>query len=285
MDLGKYEKTYHKLFDNEPISIHSYLWENNTDSFYDMHYVVEIGIILSGSMVRDHFGKEYTYKKGEVWLTGSWEPHGFRLESAPCEVLVIIVDPMFLSQADMPYMNWLSLFMLSPEERKNANSAETISEIIRISYRIETYLRENNNIKVIYLKNFMTEILLQLTGNIKSELPATNWYSSSGYKTIEKAVNLIINTKNYVSAEEAAGVCNMSRVGFSLLFKKVIGISFAKFGLNHRLSGAGKSLLTTNNTIENIAAEWGFTDSSHLTQCFTKHFGKSPGAHRKSLLG
>lgn len=279
--INKYKKLDLKPIQDEPINVNFYNWNNISDSHYDMHYMTEIGVILEGSMIRDHFGKELLYNKGDVWLVASWEPHGFRLEMVPCTVLVFLADPMFLSQTDMPYMNWLSLFTLSSEERKKANTPDSAIEVLRIAERITGYMEKNEKHKIIFLKNFMTDILLQMVSNIESELTVNNFYLSDVYKTVDSAINLITTTKRFISIEEAASVCNMNRAKFSQLFTEVMGISFAKFGLSHRLSGANKDLLTTNETIENIAADWGFTDSSHFTLSFIKHFGKSPGAQRK----
>lgn len=268
----------------EPLSIAVYDKYDLSDSSYDMHYLAELGIVVEGSMIRDHTGEEIVYSKGNVWLTASWEPHGFRLVEVPCKVIVILADPLFLSHADVPLMNWLPAFSISPAERKNANTASTSAEVLRIAGRILNTFQSGKKIEPIIIKQYLTELLLLLYTDQLIEHPKPLRYATDIYQTVEKSINLIIENKRYIPVEEAANICNMNRIKFARLFSDVMGISFARFGLNHRLGGAYKELLTTRKTIEHIANEWGFTDSSHLTRIFKTQFGRSPGNLKNEVV-
>ena len=73
----------------------------------------------------------------------------------------------------------------------------------------------------------------------------------------------------------------MSTRHVSRLFKKVTGVTFAKFALGHRIKQSAISLFDTSDPIKKIAIDWGFIDSSHYTKTFEKFFGLSPSEFRK----
>ena len=92
---------------------------------------------------------------------------------------------------------------------------------------------------------------------------------------------MVFENKKFITVEQAAGACNMSRNGFAKVFDMLMGISFADFALRFRLSGVASQLKHTDDCIETIANDWGFTDISHLHRHFISHYGISPGKYRK----
>jgi transcriptional regulator GlxA family with amidase domain len=64
-------------------------------------------------------------------------------------------------------------------------------------------------------------------------------------------------------------------------FKKQTGLSPWQYHLQARFSLAQRSLMTTNDTLEEIAQSTGFGSAFHLSNAFKKAFGKSPGHWRE----
>ena len=64
-------------------------------------------------------------------------------------------------------------------------------------------------------------------------------------------------------------------------FKKQTGLSPWQYNLQARFSLAQRSLMTTNDTLEEIAQSTGFGSAFHLSNAFKKAFGKSPGHWRE----
>ena len=85
---------------------------------YDMHYELEMGIVLEGELVRYSGGTEQVCSAGEMWFCGMWEPHGFRSD-ASCHSVVIAIWPPALASLHFPELretNWMLPF-IAPAER------------------------------------------------------------------------------------------------------------------------------------------------------------------------
>lgn len=90
--------------------------------------------------------------------------------------------------------------------------------------------------------------------------------------------------KNYrkpLSLEEVSAQAALSPTYFSKKFKQVTGMGFKEYLNFVRLKHAQTALLTTNNTITDIALENGFNDSNYFKDLFKKIYGKSPREFRK----
>ena len=91
------------------------------------------------------------------------------------------------------------------------------------------------------------------------------------YKNFQKSLTL----------EEVSAVASLSPTYFSRKFKQTTGMGFKEY-LNYvRLKHARAALLTTDNTITDIALEYGFNDSNYFKDIFKKVYGKSPREFRK----
>nr|WP_262895552.1 helix-turn-helix transcriptional regulator [Galbibacter mesophilus] len=80
--------------------------------------------------------------------------------------------------------------------------------------------------------------------------------------------------------ENLAAQFNMSQANIVNLFKKETGESIRQYIINYKLMLVKYRLRNTNYTISEIGYELGFTDESHLTKSFKKHFGKTPKQYR-----
>ena len=90
------------------------------------------------------------------------------------------------------------------------------------------------------------------------------------------------NFQSPLTLDEVAGIAGLSPTYFSRKFKLLTGMGFKEY-LNYiRLKHACAALLTTDNSITDIALEYGFSDSNYFKDLFKKEFGKSPREYRKS---
>ena len=86
-----------------------------------------------------------------------------------------------------------------------------------------------------------------------------------------------------ISAKEAAKLCNMSYNYFTARFKQVLGRSFTSHLNLIRLMQAEQQLVSTDNSITDIAYNCGFSSTSYFISKFSKYKGITPKQYRKQL--
>ena len=90
------------------------------------------------------------------------------------------------------------------------------------------------------------------------------------------------NFRQPLTLEEVSAVSSLSPTYFSKKFKLVTGMGFKEYLNFVRLKHAQTALLTTTNSITDIALEYGFNDSNYFKDLFKKVYGKSPREFRKN---
>jgi AraC-like DNA-binding protein len=79
---------------------------------------------------------------------------------------------------------------------------------------------------------------------------------------------------------ELAKLCGFSATQFVRRFRAGTGMSPAQYRLERRVQAAARQLVATDDKIEVIAAQSGFSDRFHFTKVFKARIGFSPGAYR-----
>ena len=105
--------------------------------------------------------------------------------------------------------------------------------------------------------------------------------SNERQETPHRALNAVIEyiKKNFdspISIESLAKDNNMSVSALERRFKKYLQKTPGQYISSVRLNNGLKQLLDTDKRIGTIALESGFSDHSHFTRAFTRHYGKSP---------
>ena len=85
--------------------------------------------------------------------------------------------------------------------------------------------------------------------------------------------------------EHLSKIVGLGRHHFSRVFHRTFGQTPHRYIRERRLERARDLLLSTGEPVGMIAMTTGFSDQSHLTRCFTRHFGVPPGALRKRSAG
>ena len=88
-----------------------------------------------------------------------------------------------------------------------------------------------------------------------------------------------------VTVEGLASRANYSVCYFTRLFKKHLGISPYQYIINLRLHKAAGLLLTTDQSIEEIARRTSFSSVGRLAFYFRRRYGKTPLQYRKAHSG
>ena len=80
--------------------------------------------------------------------------------------------------------------------------------------------------------------------------------------------------------ETLAALCSLSANHFIRVFRRAVGVTPAKYGLERRLAVAAGWLVGSPRPIEAIAAATGFTDRFHFSRSFKARYGVAPAAYR-----
>ena len=94
--------------------------------------------------------------------------------------------------------------------------------------------------------------------------------------------NLKNNLEKNISIKDIAKMLNYSESYAEKIAKKILGGSFKKTVIAHRLDKACDLLYDTDYSIEFISEQCGFNTTRAFYKQFSKAFGISPSQYRKS---
>ena len=89
-----------------------------------------------------------------------------------------------------------------------------------------------------------------------------------------------MHIQDNLKVEELAEICNMSYSYFAKSFREMYGQSCKKYIEFIRLCKAEELLLFTNQDMNYISQETGFSDCSHFIRAFKEKYGMTPGKYR-----
>jgi AraC-like DNA-binding protein len=271
--------------ESEPVEAEAFLYTEQERSQFDMHYGLELGVVLDGVMDRYYLSGRQEYGLGQVWLCGMWEPHGWGVRTVPCRVLVFFLYPPLLARTHFPeadHVNWMAPFLVSPQQRpqvpehRRQATAELAGSWLEASFA-------KPSLQKVALRLTALQVLLTLLDAWDSASAARKW-SSRELQCLGRAMQIALQSPRLITAQEAARRCGLNRNALHDLFVEYMGISFSEFALRYRVSSAASQLRDPEEPLKALAARWGFTDASHLFRCFRKYYGCSPTAYRKSHM-
>ena len=250
----------------------------------DMHAELEIYIHLAGGMRRRWDGLAIDVKPGDVCFAGSYEPHGYQLLDVPVQGIVMEVAPDFLAKTvfpEYPEMNWLSIFTMPPEQRSRATPPMR-AHVLELYTRLLNYGQGDEPASRFYRRLALFELLLIFaTQDAPAQIKPT--HPAETYAQLIPAITLAVNSRQLIPNSEAAAACHMGHNPFILTFEKVMGVSFTKFALRHRIDAACKAIALTQSPIKVIAEEFGFANVSHLHRLFVAHYHCTPVEFRQRM--
>lgn len=266
VDPNPIQHFYYHLDDTRPVEVLHHIHDGFT-GWFDMHYELEMGIVLSGQMRRSYEGREVDLSAGEVWFCNMWEPHGFRITEPPCEVIVFEIFPPFLHLKTLNY-NWLFPFNSTVANRPQVLKPDR-EEVLDVCDKIRRELQAGQQDQV-RMQLFLFQLVHLISRHSASEQAMHHEEGLSGQHRITPAMELVFSERRFIPLEEAAQACAMSKNGFAVHFGKLMKTTFPKFALHYRIRGALHEHSHSGKTLEAIAHDWGFTDASHLHKYLKK---------------
>lgn len=288
-DFSSAKACYHNLSGKNPFAFSFGCHKPRTGYQYDMHYGLEIGIVLDGKM--NLFFPDFKTKlaAGNVWFCGMWEPHGWSAgEKSYEEVNLIIWPPALVAMRyDEPApFNWPSPFT-APSDRRPQTAGEARRAMLELGLKIKECLTKKGKRTWEWLRVYVMEAILLATEQWSEEKLSSPAPVGSLAELGQAAGHLnrvlcqFFDNRGKMTTGEAAKICGLNRNAFGRMFHGLMGLPFADFVLRYRLDAAASSLHQTDESVKSIALYWGFADTSHFDRLFARYYGCTPHEYRQ----
>jgi AraC-like DNA-binding protein len=257
------------------------------ESRYDVHFELELGVVLEGRMRRWWAGHERELRPGMAWLCGAWETHGYAVGGEGCRVMVLVLRPQALSALVLPEaegLDWLACFREAPSTRPQVATVDR-DEARRISERLAAAQPADARESRLRCRLVAIELLgLLLLRGWRATDPATPG-GTGDHDLASRAMGLLLERHGALTMSAAAAACGLGRNAFARRFERSVGIGFAACAADAGLRGAADELAGGEEPVKAIARRWGFTDASHLGRVFARRYGCTPVGYRAYKRG
>ncbi len=285
-DFSSATAHYHNLSNRHPFTGGIGKHEAGSVYRYDMHYGLELGIVLNGEMEIIYPDFKQKLFPGNIWFCGMWEPHGWAAGRAPySEVNVIMWPPALVSLRfdETAQFNWLAPFTVAPRQRPQT-SAKSRPAMHALGLKINRCLKKQKDRTWLWLRLFIMEAILLATDHWPEEMLNNPPVLSGSAAQLNQVLQRVFEKRGALTTVAAAGICGLNRNAFSLMFLRLMGLPFADFTLRYRLDAAASGLRQTDESVKSIALYWGFADTSHFDRMFCKHYGCTPCEYRRKQM-
>jgi len=243
------------------------------------HEQIEFLYVLDGHLICECDFVHYLCGPGDVVIINPCETHVIYQFEKPALYHCILADPRLLGQRDDLHVR---KYMDAYTERRIRfnNSIRTATQAAAIlDDLIEAYTRKAAGYELAVKGNLLRLLALLFRYEVSmDETPR----KKRGYESLAPALRYI--TENYVSditLADLAAQCCMNRSYFCRQFHEIIGKTAISYINEYRLSKAKALLLTSSQSISEIAVATGFSDNSYFTRKFKEHYGVSPSVMRR----
>jgi AraC-like DNA-binding protein len=262
-------------------------FDNVISPFTRMYYITK------GSAKVYHNQQMFTLKPGYMYIVPSYCYARYSCDDFHEQYYISFLEEVnngvsIYSIKDFVYEieaepNMLSLF----ERLLQLNNKRTIKNSNPKTYdnrpTLLDFIKQNENLST---KEFLeTQGLLTV---LFSKF-ITNYSTQNELKTINHGIQKIINYINNnlhlpITVDELATICSYSPDYFSKQFKQIYRVGPNKFIQEKRIERSQLLLLTTNDSLKEIAEKVGLDNISYFSRLFKKHTGKTPAFFRKEQV-
>lgn len=251
---------------------------------FHFHNALEVGICRSGSGEMFLGDKGIPYEEGDIFLVPMDLPHN----TAADEGLVSFWDYIFVDAGrmvddlcgkDAVYADQLK-YWIHRKGRKIKSGDQP--EISRLVWQIQDELREKNLLYREVVRGCLLELVMQIARINAGPGEEREAAGTNSLEQIQPALAFIsVNYNRTVRISELAGACHMSESHFRRVFEKSTGQTPLEY-LNHmRIRKACSLLYKTENSVEEISHQVGFSAVSTFNRNFRRLMGTSPFRWRK----
>jgi xylan 1,4-beta-xylosidase len=255
--------------DGMPINISI---QTMADAPIHWHNCIEILLVLSGRLNITIDTESYHLFEDDIILINCDQRH--EIQSNDNMVVVLQINPFYYKRGLEEGAFFLCNSAVYNNKSRFTQLKRLIAKIIYINYNDS----EGNELLKI---SFSYQLVLELVKNFMStEERNTNSVSKSLQRLGDIIQYLNDNYNDNITLEQVALREYLSPSYLSHFFKTNMGVTFFNYLTGIRMNHAVNELLTTNLTIEHIAANNGFANSRYFVNVFKKQFGMLPRQFR-----
>ncbi len=248
-------------------------------NYEHLHSYVEFFWLKTGYCTYYVNGKEFHLSPGDIFIAAPGESHCTRYEGTVlCERTVIYFDLPVLGEeylsSHSELVKKLSVSGKVLIVKKGLDQIDTLIQAMMTENNIpDDYSSEN---MVLLFKQIL--LWIQRYGIFIYEQVDT---STGVDEDIEATMRFVAeNYDGLITLEETADRVSLSPTYLSKKFKQVTGKTFSEYVNFIRLRQATQMLLTTDDSVTEIAMKCGFNSGNYFKDCFKKKFGVSPRTYR-----
>ncbi|PKV49946.1 AraC family transcriptional regulator [Aquimarina sp. MAR_2010_214] len=276
---------------NETFVVHQYAidqWEAEPHN----HNYFEIIFIEKGNGYHTINGIRFPYKENDIFLLAPEDTHHFEIEKRTNFTYFKFTELLFSSKVNLPDRKYWLQRIEQLLHQPNIIPGDVISheEDRNIIWDIHNVvLEEFKNEKVYYqeiISNAISTILSIIVRNIAEKYNSQQKNILVSHNKIDSILSHIrqnVYDNDLTKINFLANKFNMSQSSISTYFKRKTGESIHQYVTKYKMKLVEYRLQHTEFTIAEIAYQLGYTDESHLTKTFKKHFSMSPKQYRNEM--
>ena len=252
------------------------------------HDYIEIAYVYSGEGIHRIGNMETACKSGDYFIINYNIPHEFICTKSDMLIYNCIFRPEFIDYSmlgckDFNHItSYYLIGSLSPPEglpllnMKFVDTANIANLFIDMLEEYECHMP--GYVQIIRAK--LIDLLVKTLRSYDIQNP-TELLNKDNY-----IFNVITYIKEHYSLtlplDELSMMAFLSPAHFCRQFKKFTGMTVTEFTKKIRVEEAARLLISTNNTIADIAEQVGYHDIKHFSKVFIGHMGESPSKYRKN---
>ena len=257
--------------------------EKRTADAVTWHEQIEILCIREGNLICECDFVHYICKPGDIIIINPCEAHAVFPFEKPARFDCLMIDPRLCgSRDDINVQKFMESYTerrirfvtnIGPETEALLHPVidELICEYTAKETGYELAVKGNllRLLAILFRREVRQEESIPRRGNYESIAPALQYIA--GHYTQD------------ISLADLSSLCCMNRSYFCRQFHEITGKTAMVYVNEYRLAKAKALLLTTNDSICEIAISTGFSDNSYFTRKFKELYGISPSAMRRKV--
>lgn len=256
---------------------------------YHFHPEYELTLIIKGEGKRFVGNNMADFAAGDLVFIGANLPHCWKItHPTPNQLnahsIVIQFHEDFLGP---DFFNKPEFAGMARLLQQSANGLQITDETQqRVTDIMHQLINEHDNFKRLM---GLLEILQVLANSNQFNFLNTDKLIARRSTTDQERINkvfayIVDKFRQKICLDEAAAVANMSPTAFCKYFKKATRKTFMEMVLDYRINCAMQQLIHTNDPINQVAFDSGFTDTSQFYKIFRQKMNVSPLAYRKRFI-